>query len=221
MAKSKINIIYQDKYIIVVDKKPNLLAVSNSKEKENTLFYQVSEYEKTKHKSNKIFIVHRLDKDTSGVIVFAKSVKVKNILQNNWDKLVLNREYIAVVCGVVDKKEDTIKSYLKENKNMIVYSSNKKDNGKLAITHYEKIKSNDKYSLLKINILTGRKNQIRVHMNSIGHPIIGDKKYGNKDNPIKRFGLHATKLEIINPLTKEKMTFTSEIPKNFLELFKK
>lgn len=221
MKKNKLDIIYQDKYIIAVNKPSGLLTVSNYKEKENTLFHQVYVYEKQKHKNNKIFIVHRLDKDTSGVILFAKSVSVKKILQDNWDKMAKKREYVAVVCGNVKKDKDTIKSWIKEDKNFVSYSSNKKGDGKEAITHYEKIKSNSKYSLLKINISTGRKNQIRVHMNDISHPIIGDKKYKSLYNPIKRLGLHATILEIIHPITKEIIVLKSEIPKNFLELFNK
>lgn len=215
MKKNKLDIIYQDKYILVINKPCGLLTVSTEKEKENTLFHQVYTYEKQKNKNNKIFIVHRLDKDTSGLVIFAKSEKVKYILQNNWNELVKKREYVALVCGKVEKAKDTIKSYIRENKNFVSYSSNKKDDGKLAITHYEKIKNNSKYSLLKINISTGRKNQIRVHMNDIGHPIVGDKKYKSPLNPIKRMALHATLLEIIHPITKESLLFKSDMPKIF------
>lgn len=218
--KNKLDIIYQDKYIIVINKPSGILTVSTEKEKEHTLYHQVYLYEKQKHKSNKIFIVHRLDKDTSGLVIFAKSEKVKYLLQNNWNDLVKVREYTALVCGEVKKEKDTIKTWLKENKNFVTYSSNKKDDGKLAITQYEKIKTNSKYSLLKINILTGRKNQIRVHMKEIGHPIVGDKKYNSKDNPIKRLGLHANKLEIIHPITKEQLIFESKMPNCFTEIFK-
>jgi len=219
MKKNKLDIIYQDKHILVINKPCGLLTVSTDKEKEHTLFHQVYTYEKQKNKNNKIFIVHRLDKDTSGLIIFAKSEKVKYELQNNWDSLVKERKYIALVCGNVKKDKDTIKSYIKENKNFISYSSNKKGDGKLAITYYEKIKSNAKYSLLNIKIYTGRKNQIRVHMNDIGHPIVGDKKYNSPLNPIKRMGLHATELEVIHPITKETLTFKSPIPKSFNSVF--
>lgn len=219
MKKDKLDIIYQDKYIIVINKPCGLLTVSTEKEKDNTLYHQVYTYEKQKNKNNKIFIVHRLDKDTSGLVIFAKSEKIKHILQDNWNELVKKREYIALVCGVVKKDKDIIKSYIKENKNYISYSSNKKNDGKLAITIYEKIKNNSKYSLLKINILTGRKNQIRVHMNDIGHKIVGDKKYKSPLNPINRLGLHATKLEMIHPITKEVLIFESNIPKIFNSVF--
>ena len=218
--KNKLDIIYQDKFIIVINKPSGLLTVSTEKEKEHTLFHKVYLYEKQKNKNNKIFIVHRLDKDTSGLVIFAKTEKIKYLLQDNWDNIVKTREYMALVSGCVKKEKDTIKSWLKENKNFTVYSSNKKDDGKLAITNYERLKTNGNYSLLKINISTGRKNQIRVHMQDIGHPIVGDKKYNSKSNPIKRLGLHANKLEILHPITKEQLIFESNTPKCFTEVFK-
>lgn len=218
MKKDKIKIIYEDKYIIVVDKPSHLLTIATDNEKEKTMFHKVISYEKSKNKNNKVFIVHRLDRDTSGLLIFAKSEKIKHILQENWDSMVKTRGYMAVVEGKVEKKEDTIKSYLKEGKNLITYSTNSKD-GKLAITKYKKLKTSKSYTLLDINILTGRKNQIRVHMKEMKHPIIGDKKYGAKTNPLKRLGLHANLLVIIHPVTKEIMTFTSNPPKEFTNMF--
>lgn len=215
MKKEKLDILYEDKNMIVVNKPARLLTVATEKERENTLFHKVSEYEKKKHKSNKVFIVHRLDKDTSGVVVFAKNMKIKTTLQDNWDTLVKTREYIAVVDGTPECSKQTIKTWLKENQNMLTYSSNRPHDGKLAITKYEVINSNAYYSLLKIHILTGRKNQIRVHMKEIGHPIVGDTKYGCNCNPVKRMLLHANKLEIIHPITKQLMTFEARIPKEF------
>lgn len=221
MRKDKLDIIFEDKNIVVVNKPAHLLTVSTEKEHEKTLFHKVSDYEKTKHKSNKVFIVHRLDKDTSGVVVFAKNLKVKSLLQNNWDNLVKCREYIAIVEGKMDKNKETIKSWLKENKNYVTYSSMHPGDGKLAITKYQLMASNNKYSLLKINIDTGRKNQIRVHMNDLSHPIIGDKKYGAKSDPIRRMGLHAAKLELIHPITKEKLVLEAKIPLEFYKIFDK
>lgn len=214
MKKEKINIIYEDKYIIVVSKPSHLLTISTDKEKEKTMYHQVLTYVKQKHKSNKIFIVHRLDKDTSGLIVFAKDESIKKELQDNWDEV--ERYYIALVEGKVSKSEDTIKSYLKENKRLITYSTNESD-GKLAITHYKLLKQRKNTSLLEIKILTGRKNQIRVHMKDIGHPIVGDKKYNAKTNSLKRLGLHAYKLVLKHPITKEMMTFEDRIPSSFIE----
>lgn len=215
MKKEKLDIIYEDKFIIVVNKPSGLLTISTDNEKEKTLYHKVYEYLKQKHKNNKIFIVHRLDKDTSGLVVFAKSEKVKMILQDNWDKV--KRCYYAIVNGIVEKDEDTIVSYLKETKSLLVYSTND-FKGKLAITEYKKIVSNSKYSLLNINIKTGRKNQIRVHLNDIGHSIVGDKKYGIKHNPINRLCLHAYYLELIHPITNEILKLESKYPKEFAKI---
>ena len=204
-----LDIIYEDNDILVVNKPYNLLTISTEKEKNKTLYNMVSSYVKEKNKSNKIFIIHRLDKDTSGIVMFAKSEKVKNMYQDSWNEIVKNRCYYAIVNGIVKEKEKTIKSYLKEDKNYMVHSS--KD-GKLAITHYKVIKDKDNLSLLDINILTGRKNQIRVHMKENNTPVLGDSKYGIKD---KRMYLHAYKLELINPKTKKTMKFETSLPKEF------
>ena len=203
------DILYEDKDILVVNKPYNLLTISTEKEKNKTLYNMVSSYVKEKNKNNKIFIIHRLDKDTSGVVMFAKSEKVKNMYQDSWNDLVKNRCYYAIIDGIMKEKEGTIKSYLKEDKNYIVHSSKE---GKLAITNYKVLKEKDNLSLLDINILTGRKNQIRVHMKENNTPVLGDSKYGKKG---KRMYLHAYKLELINPKTKKIMKFETEIPKEF------
>ena len=219
MKQKKLKIIYEDKNILVVDKPAGLLTISTIKEKERTLYQEVSNYVKKSNPKAKIFIIHRLDKDTSGIIVFAKNKNIKYLYQNNWDDLVIKRGYVAIVNGILENKKGVIKSYLKETKSLFVYSTNDKLNGKLAITNYEVIKENRFYSMLNINIKTGRKNQIRVHLKDINHPILGDKKYGNKKNTIKRLMLHANYLSIINPITKKKMEFISNIPKCFNLLF--
>lgn len=212
-----IEIIYEDKDLIVVNKPSNLLTIATNKEKEKTLYHMVSDYIKISNKNNKIFVVHRLDKETSGIVIFSKNEELKEKLQSNWNTLVKLRGYVAIVEGNT-KDEGTIKSYLKE-KDMYTYSSNSKD-GKLAITHYKKIKSNDKYTMLDINIETGRKNQIRVHLKEMGNLIVGDKKYGSKDNSIKRMALHANKLEFFNPKQKKMMRFEIDIPNSFKKLIK-
>lgn len=216
MKKEKLDIIYEDKFIIVVNKKSGLLTIQNDKNKEHSLYSEVYTYLKQKHKNNKVFIVHRLDKDTSGLVVFAKSEDVKYKLQDNWDNT--KRYYYAIVNGLVEKDKDIIQSYLKETKTLLVYSSKDSKNGKLAITEYEKLKNNGKYSLLKIDIKTGRKNQIRVHLNDINHSIVGDKKYGIGNNPIKRLCLHAYYLEFIHPITKEILKLESKYPFSFNKL---
>ena len=215
MKKNKLNIIYEDKDILVINKPTHLLTISTDNEKEKTLFHQVYLYLKKKNKNNKVFIVHRLDKDTSGLIVFAKSEKVKKILQNNWESSI--RNYVAVVNGKVEKEKDTLRSYLKETKTLLVYSTLDKD-GSLAITNYQKIMGNNEYTLLSINIKTGRKNQIRVQLNDIGHSIVGDKKYGIKKDPLRRLCLHANYLEFIHPITNKKMIFDIDIPNTFISL---
>ena len=215
MPKQKLKILYEDKYLLVVDKPSNLLTISTEKEKKRTLYHQVYEYLKQKNKNNKVFIVHRLDKDTSGIIVFAKDIQTKTFLQNNWSKF--KRNYIAVVEGHT-KERETLKNYLKETKTHLTYVIND-SNGKLAITEYQKIIENDKYTLLSINIKTGRKNQIRVQLANNGTPIIGDKKYGSKKNPLKRMALVANTLVFSHPKTNKKMKIDIDIPKSIINLF--
>lgn len=212
-----LNIIYEDNNIIVIDKPTKILTIANKKEKDNTLYRMVSNYLKKQNK--KVFIIHRLDYDTSGIIMFAKSEKIQKLYQNNWNKLAKLREYTAVVEGITDSKGH-IESYLKQTKTLLVYSSKSK-NGYFAITDYEKLKNNSNFSLLKIHITTGRRNQIRCHMYDIGHPIIGDFRYKSKYNPINRLALHANKLIITDPITNNDFIFTSNTPKEFISLFKK
>lgn len=217
MRNKKLDIIYEDKAIIVVNKPSHLLTVSTDNEKEKTLFHEVLMYEKRKNKNNKVFIVHRLDKDTSGLVLFAKDEKLKYKLQNNWDNDT-RRGYVAVVHGKT-KDKDILKSYLAETKTLLVYSTPNKNIGKLAITEYEKISSNKKLTLLKIKIKTGRKNQIRVQLNDNGNSIVGDKKYGeNKFDPLRRLCLHANYLSIIHPVTNQRINFEIDIPKEFIKV---
>ena len=215
-ANNNINIIYEDNDIIVIDKPSKILTISNKNEKVNNLYRMVSDYLKKEHK--KVFIIHRLDFDTSGIIMFAKSQRVQKLYQDNWNDLAKIREYTAIVDGITANKGH-IESYLKQTKTLLVYSSKNKD-GLFAITDYEKIGGNSKYSMLKILISTGRRNQIRCHMADIGHPILGDYRYKCKINPIDRLCLHANRLEIINPITKELMVFNSNIPKEFNSIIK-
>ncbi len=210
-----LNVIYEDQNIIVVDKPTNLLTISNQQEKERTLYHEVSNY--LKQKKQKVFIIHRLDKDTSGIIMFAKNQKIQKLYQDSWNTLAITREYTAVVEGTTSPKGH-IESYLKQTKNLQVYSSKNKD-GLFAITDYEQITNNNQYSLIKVHIKTGRRNQIRCHLNDIGHPIIGDTKYHSHSNPIKRLGLHANKLVIKNPITNQIQTFESPIPTDFQKIF--
>lgn len=207
MKKRKLDILYEDKHLIIVNKNGNMPTIKSDNYKDN-LYSEVFDY---LHKKNqKVFVVHRLDKDTSGIVVFAKSERVKESLQNTWDYT--ERNYIAVVHGIT-KDKDTIKSYLKETKTLYTYSTNDKS-GKYAETSYVRVKSNKQYSLLKINIKTGRKNQIRVHMKDINHPIIGDNKYGIKDN-FKRMMLHAYQIKFTHPITNKEVNIISRVDQVF------
>ena len=221
-TKSKLpfEIIYEDQELIVINKPSGLLSMASERERTKTAYHLVSEYIKQENKKARLFIVHRLDQNTSGVLMFAKNEKIKNDLQASWNDLVLKRGYKAIVEGKMKSKEGTIQTYLKETKTQLVYSSKSKE-GKLAITHYKTLKENGRYTLLEVYLDTGRKNQIRVHMQELGHPIIGDTKYGAKTNPIKRLGLHSHKLEFVHPYTKKIMLFEAKEPESFNQLFRK
>ena len=212
-TSNELDIIYEDNDIIVINKPEGLLTVSTEKEKSHTLYKMVSDYVKRINKKNKIFIINRIDKDTSGIVMFAKSEKIKNMYQDNWDDIVLGRYYFAIVDGKI-KENGKIENYLFEDKNYIMHSTKDKNKGKLAITEYKVIKEKNNKTLLDINIKTGRKNQIRVHMKENNTPIIGDSKYGIKSKG--RMYLHAYKLEVINPKTNKKMIFETKIPKDFI-----
>ena len=208
---SRVDIIYEDKDIIVVNKPAFMLTIKAENEKEKTLYSIVSEYVKVKNKNARIFVIHRLDRETSGLIVFAKNEAIKNMYQNNWSELAVYRGYVAVVEGKPEVKSKKIINYLIEKNNLKVYSTSP-NLGKKAVTNYKTIKSNKKYSLLDINLETGRKNQIRVAMSDMNTPIVGDKKYGAKTDPVKRLCLHSHKLILINPINKNKMEFKTEMP---------
>lgn len=219
MKRKKLDIIYEDNDIIVINKPTKLLTISTPKEKEKTLFHEVSDYVKKKHKSNKVFIVHRLDKDTSGIVVFAKTENIKNILQNNWDELAIKREYIALLNGKITPKKQTLKNKLCETRTNLVYVNDNDKYGKLAITSYELIKYVNNNSLVNINIKTGRKNQIRVQLSNIGYPVVGDMKYGVKKSFYKRLMLHASYLELKHPVNNQILKLNSAYPTEFKTLF--
>jgi 23S rRNA pseudouridine1911/1915/1917 synthase len=216
IKKKKLNILFEDKNIIIVNKPSGLLTIRTDNSFEKNLYSEVFDYIHKKNKNNKIFIVHRLDRDTTGIVVFAKSEQVKHTLQDNWDDT--RREYVALVHGKT-KEYDIIKSYIAETKTFFSYSTNNSSEGKYAETEYELIKNNKQYSLIRINIKTGRKNQIRVHMIDNNTPIVGDRKYGKKDNSRKML-LIANKTSFIHPVTKEKIDIEIPVPKEYEELVK-
>jgi len=213
-----ITILYEDYDIIVIEKIHGLLTVENDKERDNTVTSLLNNYvRKGNPKSRKrVFIVHRLDKDTSGVLIFAKNEQSKRYLQDNWKKA--TKTYYTVVNGIVKKKEGVISSYLTQNAIHRVYSVEDSKAGKLSKTEYKVLKESDNYTLIEVNLLTGRKNQIRVHFSEAGHSVLGDKMYGKKEKGIKRLALHAARLSINHPVTKERMTFETNIPAYFNSL---
>lgn len=211
------DILFEDDHIIVVNKPSGLLTIATTKEREKTLFHIVREYLVSKDKHAKVFIVHRLDKDTSGIVVLAKDEKTKNKLQENWNEYVSLREYVAVVHGKLNKESDRIVQHLKETKTNLVYVSRDND-GKEAITNYKVIKENDLYSMVSITLETGRKNQIRVAFNTLRHPIVGDKKYSNIKDKESRLYLHANRLKMYYPEIKKDILFETATPNEFKKI---
>lgn len=215
---SRLRIIFEDQYIIIIEKKNGLLSMSTGKEGEQTAYSILMEHVRNqdRNKEARIFIVHRLDRETSGLLMFAKSEEVQQILQERWNENIIERRYVAVVEGEMEKKEGQIVSWLTENPKSFKMQSSPTDNGgKKAVTNYKVIKSNGKYTLLNIWLETGRKNQIRVQLSSIGHPVAGDKRYGAHSNPVNRLCLHANLISFVHPMTGEKMKFDTGIPQLF------
>ncbi len=211
-------ILHEDSDLIVVDKPSGLLTTATEKEKEETLYFKLTDYCRSTNPDSKtrIFIVHRLDRDSSGVMVFAKNEDTKLALQDKWDKAV--KRYYALVEGVPNNTEGTIRSNLHEDKSRKVWATQKpREDSRHAITHYKVTRQNDQHSLLDIHIETGRKNQIRVQLASIGHPVTGDYKYGAKSNPIRRLALHAYALSFPHPTSGTFMSFRSELPQIFIK----
>lgn len=210
-------LLYEDEDIIVINKEAGLLSIATETEKRQTALHQLMDYVKKEDPENRVFVVHRLDKDTSGVMLFAKNEQVKRTLQDNWDKIVKERTYVALVEGKMTTKEGYITSWLRETKTHLMYSSKTPNDGLFAKTRYSFIQGNENYSLLEVNLETGRKNQIRVHMQDLGHPVAGDKKYGSKQKDgIGRLGLHAKVLALRHPVTNKPISFKADIPSSFL-----
>ena len=216
---SRLKIVYEDDDLIVVNKGYGLLSMGTDRKKDGTAYSLLREYIKRKDPRNKLFIVHRLDQHTSGLMVFAKSEKVKDAMQHNWNNIVLERKYIAVIDnGPLDPEEGEIRSYLAENSAHEVYVTDNPQEGKLAVTRYRTLRSRGRYSMVELSLETGRKNQIRVHMSHSGHPIVGDRRYGSDISPIHRLALHAKTLRFAHPVTRKDMNFTCPEPAGFAKL---
>ena len=207
-----IKIIYEDDDLIIVEKPCGLLTIATDTEKKKTVYFQLNEFLRLRSPRvfERVFVVHRLDRDTSGLIIFAKSEKIKHILQDNW--MQVEKRYYAIVEGTPAKKAGEIESCLKEAKSLKVFSGSHSDESKLSKTKYKVIKPGRYHTLLDIQLETGHKNQIRVHLADIGHPVVGDKKYGAKTNPFKRLGLHAYVLSFKHPVTGKPLRFESKMP---------
>lgn len=216
----RVKLVYEDDDIIVINKGYGLLSMGNDKIKDGTAYSIIREYIKTKDPRDKLFIVHRLDQHTSGLMVFAKSIEAKEALQHNWNNMVLRRQYVCVVEGKVLQPQGEVRGLLAENSQHIVYVTDDPKVGKPALTRYSVVKSANGYTLLEVELETGRKNQIRVHMKELGHPIVGDRKYGAKTSPINRLALHAMTLRFVHPITKKLMDFSTPVPNSFQSMVK-
>ncbi len=212
-------IVHEDEHLLVIDKPSGLLSVASDKERKATAYRMMSDYLMMKDRSARLFIVHRLDEDTSGILLFAKDRATQEALQKKWNDIVVKRGYYAIVEGAMEKKEDTYRDYLFEDKTNLMRVGHAFRGAKLAVTSYSVIASNPSYSLLDIDIKTGRKNQIRVQLGHRGHFVIGDDKYGEPSNPLKRLGLHAYELKLISPLDGRILDFKSPMPASFKGLF--
>ncbi|HSR35781.1 MAG TPA: RluA family pseudouridine synthase, partial [Desulfurivibrionaceae bacterium] len=212
-------VVYEDDAIIVIIKPTGLLSIATEKEKQRTAYYRLNAHLKERDAAARIFVVHRLDRDTSGLLVFAKSEAAKRALQDQWPEV--EKRYVAVVEGVPAEPRGTISSCLRESKSLRVHTVRGKGDGKLSVTHYEVVAAGSEYALLHITLTTGRKNQIRVHLADLGHPVAGDKKYGAVTDPVGRLALHAASLAFAHPLTGKRLALQAPVPKKFLTLFPK
>ncbi len=211
-------ILHEDRDVLVVEKPAGLLTMGTDTEKINTLYHALTDYVRKGNAKvrKRVFIVHRLDREVSGILIFAKSEQVKMCLQGQWAET--NKKYEAVVRGTFAEKTGTITSYLAENSQFVVYSTKDKSRGKLSHTEYKVLKETKDFSLVEIHLVTGRKNQIRVHLAEVGHPVVGDKKYGPVDKEHKRLALHATAISFKHPFNGREMTLTSKVPGFFNRL---
>lgn len=220
--KSKfVKIVYEDPQVIVIEKAVGILSMASSHHA-FCVKQVLDEYFHRTHQKCTAHVVHRLDRDTSGLLVYAKTLEAEQILEHNWRNIVTDRRYMALVSGVLDKPQGKVESYLKDNKAYFTYSMPHDDGtGKYALTNYRVIRTDGVHSLVELKLETGRKNQIRVHMQDLGHPVCGDIKYGNGDDPIGRLALHAFRLNFYHPITGEPLHFETGVPKSFAAALKK
>ncbi|MBR3068096.1 MAG: RluA family pseudouridine synthase [Prevotella sp.] len=214
-----VKIVYEDRWLIVVEKNIGILSMAAGHSSLNVKSVLDDYFKKSRQKCN-AHVVHRLDRDTSGLMVYAKDIETEQILEHNWHQIVYDRRYVAVLSGEVIQDEGTIENWLKDNKAYVTYSSPTDNGGKLAITHYHVMARTTEHSLVEFKLETGRKNQIRVHASDMGHPVCGDPKYGNGDDPLHRLCLHAWLLCFTHPVTGQPMEFETPVPTAFKQLFR-
>ena len=213
----ELDIVFEDPYLFVIDKHPGLLSMSNNS-RQQTVQTVLNRYLEKGGGRNTSHLVHRLDRDTSGLMVYAKDVQTQQSLINSWQQLVTDRRYLALVKGEFQQTRGRIQSWLTEDKKFVTHSSPVDNGGKYAVTHYNVLASSNGYSLVECELETGRKNQIRVHMADLGHPVVGDRKYGSDEDPMRRLGLHAYMLCFTHPVTGKHLRFETPVPFCFEKL---
>lgn len=214
-----VNLVYEDPYLVVIEKKPGILSMAAGHKSLNVKTVLDDYFRQTKQRCT-AHVVHRLDRDTSGLMVYAKDMQTEQTLEHEWHNIVYDRRYVAVVSGEMEEDEGTIANWLKDNKGYVTYSSPVDNGGKYAVTHFHVLDRTTEHSLVEYKLETGRKNQIRVHSADMNHPVCGDVKYGNGDDPIHRLCLHAYMLHFFHPVTRARMEFETPIPSQFRMLFK-
>lgn len=213
-----VKIVYEDRWIVVVEKNIGILSMAAGHSSLNVKSVLDDYFQKTRQRC-RAHVVHRLDRDTSGLMIYAKDIDTEQILEHDWHGTVYDRRYVAVVSGEMEDDNGTVRNWLKDNKAYVTYSSLMDNGGKLAVTHFHVLARTTEHSLVEYKLETGRKNQIRVHSADMGHPVCGDTKYGNGDDPLHRLCLHAYVLCFVHPITKERMEFATPIPTSFRSLF--
>ena len=217
----RVKLVYEDNDIIVVDKGYGVLSTAAGRPSDDTVFSIVRKYARGFSDKAAVYVVHRLDRDTSGLMLLTRTKQARDRLLNNWNNMVVERKYVAVVEGKLQQAQGTVKSFLAENEETFeMYSTSDQKAGRLAVTHYRVIEQGRKFAMVELQLKTGRKNQIRVHMHDLGNPVSGDRKYGGHPSPINRIALHATHLSLVHPITQKVVTFTSPAPDNFMKMVK-
>lgn len=214
-----VKIVYEDRWLVVVEKAPGILSMAAGHSSLNVKAV-LDDYFHKSRQNCRAHVVHRLDRDTSGLMVYAKDMETEQILEHNWHDIVYDRRYVAVVSGEIVEEGGTVASWLKDNKAFVTYSSPVDNGGKYAVTHFRVLNRTTDHSLVEFKLETGRKNQIRVHSADIGHPVCGDVKYGNGDDPLHRLCLHAYVLCFFHPVTRERMEFEMPVPSAFRSMFR-